>query len=193
MSLNDTAIDSDHSQCFTASPHIAGLTAYYLSLYGSGAFAPTQADYEAAGIAMPGSAGDKSEGSSLFSKGQQLVFSGIFGPTKKEGSDKPLDPKVLKAAMLRLSTKNVLTGIPSDGTPNYLAFNNFTTSAKSTEAHHLPEVDVVEEDLENTLAHYQPIFDKGEAMVENTLERIEELIEEVIQEDLAYLAKAADF
>lgn len=196
--------EAEADSCSQASPHIAGLTAYYLSLYGSGDFAPSQADYEAAGVAMPGSA---EEESSLFSKGRQLVFNGIFGGAKKEGSSKPLDPKVLKAAMLRLSTRDVLTGIPSDGTPNKLAFNNFTTSGKSLDLAKidftkLPEVDAeiveedVEEDLENTLVHYQPIFDKGEAMVEDakvTLERIEELIEEVIQEDLAYLAKAAEF
>jgi hypothetical protein len=145
---------------------------------------------------MPGSAEEEAENSSLFNKGRQLVFSGIFGAKKEGGSSKPLDPKVLKAAMLRLSTKNILTGIPSDGTPNYLAFNNFTGAAKPSAAHVLPEVDAVEEDLEETLVHYQPIFDKGEAMVEDakmSLEKIEELIEEVIAEDLAYLAKAADF
>lgn len=173
------------SGCLLASPHIAGLTAYYLSLYGSGEFAPTQADYEAAGLAYPGTVEEISARSleGLFSRGRQLIFGS--GGKKAEyagAAAKPLDPLVLKKAMIRLSTKDALAGLPNDGTPNYLAFNNFTTSSKSSSAPAAARIEeITEQDLEEEMVHFQPVFDKGEAMVQDTWEILEEIVEEMVE------------
>lgn len=171
-----------------ASPHIAGLTAYYLSLYGTGEFAPTQADYEAAGLAYPGSFEEVSARSleGLFSRGRQLIFGS--GGRKAEyagAAAKPLDPLVLKKAMIRLSTKDALAGLPNDGTPNYLAFNNFTSSssksASAPAAARIEEITPEEQDLDEEMVHFQPVFDKGEAMVQDTWEMLEEIVEEMVE------------
>ena len=174
-----------------ASPHIAGLTAYYLSLYGTGEFAPTHADYEAAGLAYPGSVEEVSARSleGLFSRGRQLIFGS--GGKKAEyagAAAKPLDPLVLKKAMIRLSTKDALAGLPNDGTPNYLAFNNFTSSSsssssKSASAPAAARIEEItpEQDLEEEMVHFQPVFDKGEAMVQDTWEMLEEIVEEMVE------------
>jgi len=150
-----------------ASPHIAGLTAYYLSLYPSGEFAPTVEDYEAAGVPYPAANEEQSTGRSLFQIGSQFVFG---KKPQVTGGHKPLDPKVLKNAMLRLSTKNALDDISSD-TPNLLAFNNFTAS--STKA-------IVDDEPEE-IFHAQPIYEKGQDMVNNAVEELEEMIEEILE------------
>lgn len=164
-----------------ATPHIAGLTAYYLSLYPSGEFAPSQEDYDAAGVPMPGSAEEReleARERSLFNRGKQLVFGGLFGnggenkPVLVAGS-KPLDPKVLKKAMLRLASKNMLTQIPDDGTPNLLAFNNYTS----------PSTKMVEEEM----VSIQPILESVEDSVTEAYHNLEEMVEEILAEDLAWL------
>ena len=95
-----------------ASPHIAGLAAYYLSLYSTGTFVPSVEDYKMAGVLVPDTEEDhltKESQKSVFSKGRQLVFGGLFGAKVQPTLLKVLDPRVLKQAMLRLSTKNILT------------------------------------------------------------------------------------
>jgi cerevisin len=171
-----------------ASPHIAGLTAYYLSLYPSGEFAPTVEDYEVAGVPYPAAEAEESTGRSLFQIGSQFVFG---KKPQVTGGFKPLDPKVLKTAMLRLSTKNVLDvsrSLPmpdrveqytdesvltqdiSSDTPNLLAFNNFTTSATKA----------VEDEPEE-IFYAQPIYEKGQDMVNNAVEELEDMIEEMLE------------
>lgn len=163
-----------------ATPHIAGLAAYYLSLYPSGEFAPSVEDYNAAGVPVPGSAEEKEQEErerSLIDRGRQLVFGGLFG--KKFVSDKPtiagqkpLHPKVLKNAMLRLATKGALSQLPADGTPNLLAFNNYTKSSTKMED--------IEED---TMVYIQPVQEK----VQEAVHELEEMIEGILAEDLAWL------
>lgn len=162
-----------------AAPHIAGLTAYFLSLYGE-EFQPSKADYIAAGVPVPGSAEERrlaEKKLSWWSKGHQLVFGSHGKPDDDAPAITPLDPKVLKKAMIRLSTKDILTEIPDDGTPNYLAFNNYTV-------HRLTN----DEDLDEKIVSIQPVFEKGEAMLMEALENLEEAIEEIIAEDSALLA-----
>ena len=93
-----------------AAPHIAGLTAYYLSLYPLGGFSPSEEDYKMAGVPLPAeSAQSEDSDRSLFSKGRQVIFGGLFGQQKQPSALKVLDPRVLKQTMLRLSTKNILS------------------------------------------------------------------------------------
>ena len=164
-----------------ATPHIAGLTAYFLSLYGS-EFQPSEADFAAAGVPFPGSAEEamaeaaKESGfNGLWDAGRQLVFGGS-GQKKSKSGYKPLSPLVLKKTMLRLSTRDALSQVPSD-TPNYLAFNNFTAPPTNF-------VTEIEENFEEELAHFIPVFDKGEAMIEDALESLEHTIEEVFREEV---------
>lgn len=160
-----------------ATPHIAGLAAYYLSLYPSGEFAPSVEDYNAAGVPVPGSVEEQEQEErerSLIDRGRQLVFGGLFG--KKIVSDKPtiagkkpLDPKVLKKAMLRLATKGALSQLPADGTPNLLAFNNYTKSSTKSE--------------QEEMVYIQPVQEK----VEEAIHELEEMVEGILAEDLAWL------
>lgn len=169
-----------------ASPHIAGLAAYYLSLYPSGGFAPSAEDYMAAGVPMPGSEEerelDEGKSRSIFNFGKQLVFGKPFGAKKTSSGQKPLDPKVLKAAMLRLSTRNVLTDIPA-ATPNYLAFNNYTSSSSKQEP------SATGEELEEQLFHAQPIYEKGQDMASNVMDELEDMIEGILAEDLKWITE----
>ncbi|KAK9899261.1 hypothetical protein P389DRAFT_141798 [Cystobasidium minutum MCA 4210] len=157
-----------------ATPHIAGLTAYYLSLYPSGQFSPSAEDYAAAGVPVPGSAEEREleeRERSLIDKGRQLVFGDLFGKAARKptiAGQKPLDPKVLKKAMLRLATKGALSQLPDDGTPNLLAFNNYTKSSTK---------------MEEEMVFIQPIEEK----VEEAIHNLEEMVEEILAEDLAWL------
>ncbi|CAD6568831.1 MAG: serine protease [Cyphobasidiales sp. Tagirdzhanova-0007] len=163
-----------------AAPHIAGLTAYYLSLYPLGGFSPSEEDYKMAGVPLPAeSAQSEDSDRSLFSKGRQVIFGGLFGQQKQPSALKVLDPRVLKQTMLRLSTKNILSQIPADGTPNYLAFNNYTSPSSKAE-----DEAVVEE-----MFHALPIFEESEAVVEDAFEQLEEMIERVIADDLKWLTE----
>jgi cerevisin len=107
-----------------ASPHIAGLAAYYLSLYPH-AFTPTAEDYAAAGVPMPKAEADvfdiveqMIDTPSFLDNGKQLIFerirvwtgfgkSKVLAPTPKNPTH--IDPKVLKKAMIRLATEGILT------------------------------------------------------------------------------------
>jgi cerevisin len=159
-----------------ATPHIAGLTAYYLSLYPSGEFIPSVEDYATAGVPFPGSEEEReaeAREQSIISKGRQLVFGGLFGskkPVNTVSGSKPLDPKVLKNAMLRLATKGALSQLPNDGTPNLLAFNNFTSPAHKKQE-------------QEEMVYIQPVQDK----VEEAIHELEEMVEGILAEDLAWL------
>lgn len=128
-----------------ASPHTAGLLAYLLSLYPSKSFDPntgtidlnaatqqffvassSTADYHVAGL------------SSIWKIVTSIVPKWLSHDVAQErsvdtyegGEDvapipETLSPKKLKAALLALSTGDVLTDLPK-GTPNLLIFNNAT-------------------------------------------------------------------
>ena len=115
-----------------ASPHVAGLAAYLLSLYPT-SFAPYElmddddmlvdevvAAYQAA----------RAKTSSFLERGAQMIFGSSPSlrpePVFAEGA-KPLPPKVLKKALEKLATKGVLSDLPA-GTPDLLIFNNYTSS-----------------------------------------------------------------
>jgi cerevisin len=107
-----------------ASPHIAGLAAYYLSLYPH-SFTPKAEDYEAAGVPVPKAEADvldiveqMIDLPAFLDNGKQLVFerirvwSGIgkskaVAPTPKKPAT--LNPKVLKKAMVRIASEGILT------------------------------------------------------------------------------------
>lgn len=129
-----------------ASPHVAGALAYYLSLYPDN-FQPTEADYLSAGLPVPTTASSTSFTSAVASdnmieiiykvhRGGQVVvgklveyisspFSSSSSRRTLGDSPAPIDPKVLKAAVIRIGTQGVLKGLP-DKTVNVLLFNNFT-------------------------------------------------------------------
>lgn len=67
-----------------------------------------------------------------------MVIGRLTGGSRKStvmGSDKPLSPKALKNAMIKLSSKGILTDISAD-TPNLLVYNNFTSSSILETLHH---------------------------------------------------------
>ncbi|KAL8277406.1 hypothetical protein RQP46_010246 [Phenoliferia psychrophenolica] len=112
-----------------ASPHVAGLAAYFLSLYPTGFSAATD-DFSDSVYAQI--LGESLPQTSFLTKGAQFVFGafkgarGMLAPIPpKEG----LTPAALKKALLKVSSKGKLTGDLPTGTPNLLIFNNFTTSA----------------------------------------------------------------
>jgi len=123
-----------------ASPHVAGLAAYFLSLYPT-TFVPTAADYITAGETDPAYLQSEIEVSSydFITRPGQMIFGKLrewtgFAPSKQKPLPPPAPkhpktilPKVLKQAMIRVATSGILTDLPAS-TPNKLIFNNFTTS-----------------------------------------------------------------
>ncbi|KAG8799148.1 serine protease [Serendipita sp. 411] len=126
-----------------ASPHTAGLLAYYLSLYPSKSFDPktstinfdvvaefstvATSEYPIAGISsvvsvlkklMPG----------WFAKDITAESMLAYEPAYDVAAvPETLSPKQLKAAVLNIATSDALSDLPK-GTPNLLIFNNATTS-----------------------------------------------------------------
>ena len=130
-----------------ASPHIAGLLAYFISIYPSVNFDPT---FDNAGrlisiksLRLP--CESESSPSSLYAMAHQALPSfissylptpefidsvlkhtgGGLGPIPKEPN--VLTPAQLKQALLALGSRDMLSGLPED-TVNLLAFNNATVS-----------------------------------------------------------------
>ncbi|KAN0062733.1 proteinase B [Thecaphora frezii] len=117
-----------------ASPHIVGLLAYLLSIYGTVDFGTIQSADAQLSVSDFGDslASRLSNVLPLPALALDLVSSitGLFGG---ESAAKPsiggvLSPKDLKKALITLSTSGALTGLDSD-TVNKLAFNNATRSA----------------------------------------------------------------
>ncbi|PLW49117.1 hypothetical protein PCASD_02995 [Puccinia coronata f. sp. avenae] len=123
-----------------ASPHIAGLAAYFLSIY------PEKLDLASLGIddeeeeqdefvASNGEAYDlgqyfswnsaQSQGQLAFGKFKEAV--GYGAPIKSKDESQKLSTRMLKKAMIRMSTSGVLSKLPGQ-TCNYLAYNNATLS-----------------------------------------------------------------
>ncbi|KEI36182.1 uncharacterized protein L969DRAFT_104740 [Mixia osmundae IAM 14324] len=114
-----------------ASPHIAGLAAYFLSLYPT-TFSPTAEDFAAAGVPMPAEAKafhEAAETIELFSFGtwqrsSQVIMDRLRSYAGRKATAtvaKPLDPKVLKKSMERLATKGALAALPAN-TINFTFF-----------------------------------------------------------------------
>jgi cerevisin len=124
-----------------ASPHVAGLAAYFLSLYPT-SFQPTEFELV-------------DEDLTFLQRSAQFVFgtsADEFANKARQGLalapiPKLLTPKALKSAMIKVGSKGLLTvsatsisdrdisltsstlqDMPA-GTPNILIFNNFTSSA----------------------------------------------------------------
>ncbi|KAG8817737.1 serine protease [Serendipita sp. 399] len=122
-----------------ASPHTAGLLAYYLSLYPSKSFDPktstlnfdavaefstvANSEYPIAGISSVVSVLKKLM-PTWFARETVLAFEPGYDVAAVPGT---LSPKQLKAAVKTLSTPDVLSDLPS-GTPNLLIFNNATSA-----------------------------------------------------------------
>ncbi len=107
-----------------ASPHVAGLAAYFLSLYDT-SFNPETNDFNEDVYARL--AGDSSYlrlGAQMFG-GKVSQWAGrLTAPTPKE--PKPLSPAALKKAIEKIATKGALTDALPAGTPNLLIYNNYT-------------------------------------------------------------------
>lgn len=100
-----------------ASPHAAGLAAYFLSLYPDGGFNAEEEPSLVPTVSFVASA------QAFFGFGYNNENAQIAG----KGDAKPLSPRALKKAMLKLATKGVITDAGS-GSPNLLIHNNYTAS-----------------------------------------------------------------
>ena len=126
-----------------ASPYIAGLFAYFLSIHGSATFSITEN-----AIAAQASASIYAKAYSLLPSLAQAVLPVpaelttpfTFFPTEDGESETyaPVPPKrdtltpaQLKKALIKLASPGMLSGNLPAGTPNLLAFNNATLSEKS--------------------------------------------------------------
>ncbi|KIJ65944.1 hypothetical protein HYDPIDRAFT_110055 [Hydnomerulius pinastri MD-312] len=112
-----------------ASPHVAGLTAYLLSIYGSETFSPTVSPsfipaalnvehayasfYTIAHAALPHCISD------------YLPSPQLFAPVPTPKRPITLTPAQFKSELVKLSTHGIITD-PGSGSPNYLVFNNAT-------------------------------------------------------------------
>lgn len=136
-----------------ATPHLAGLMAYFVEIYGSESFPHMKAD-ELAELSQLGGA-DQSEidallnvdaqaeavGSSLYDSVYAALPSfaqyilpaprvlDLFAPTPKKPESDSLTPAQIKGLVLKLASKGVLADV-KEGTPNLLAFNNATVVVK---------------------------------------------------------------
>jgi len=117
-----------------ASSHTAGLLAYLLSIYPSSTFDPTTSTLVSTGLNTqpPFTRSFVSLYESVYSVMPHWASSFLPPPRIIEAVTGPIDveplgPADLKAALIGLASKDLLTEIPTD-TANLLIFNNFTTS-----------------------------------------------------------------
>jgi cerevisin len=133
-----------------ATPHLAGLMAYFLEIYGSESF-PHLDPSQLVELSQLGGA-DQSEVDALLSVEPAAESTGmyanvyaalpafaqavlpaprvldLFAPVPPKKGDY-LTPAQVKGLVLKLASKGVLTDV-KEGTPNLLAFNNATVVVK---------------------------------------------------------------
>jgi cerevisin len=134
-----------------ATPHLAGLMAYFVEIYGSESF-PHMQPSELAQLSLLGGA-DQSEIDALLNADAQVADASLyetvyaalpsfaryvvpaprvldlFAPTPKKPDTEALTPAQIKGLVLKLASKGVLADV-KEGTPNLLAFNNATVVVK---------------------------------------------------------------
>ncbi|GAA6058583.1 hypothetical protein JCM10212_007022 [Sporobolomyces blumeae] len=143
-----------------ASPHIAGLAAYMLST--EWAKSAAVADAQELLESTPGY--------------KQLFFGSAVAPVPKEPT---VSPKTLKKAMIKVGTKGILTDVGA-GSPNILAFNNYTTSAvadresSSSSVHRIVEDALAESYLEDLKAELAELRSEIRHEVEEMVELVHE-------------------
>ena len=125
---NDTASNTI-SGTSMASPHTAGLLAYFLSLYPSKSFNPNISAFVSPPVVV---SVPQSTLGIVFSFTRAVLpswISSVFPPTVPEAAapapPPTLTPAKLKEALLSLATPNALAALPPK-TPNLLIFNNAT-------------------------------------------------------------------
>jgi cerevisin len=119
-----------------ASPHTAGLLAYLLSIYPSATFDPSIPS-----LVSPLELNTQRPFTGSFTRLYDSVYnvmpgwvSGFIPPPRlieaitAPTEPKPINPAVLKSALVGLASKGMLTQIPND-TVNLLVFNNYTSSS----------------------------------------------------------------
>lgn len=112
-----------------ATPHIAGLTAYLLSLYGSPSFNPSLIDPTLDASAFSAQTPLLQKAMSLLPSYvaafiPQIIRSAVVAPTPKVPT---LTPAKLKKAILALATVDALSGELPAGTPNLSVFGFFSS------------------------------------------------------------------
>ncbi|GAA5977346.1 hypothetical protein JCM11641_000070 [Rhodosporidiobolus odoratus] len=150
-----------------ASPHIAGLAAYMLGTD----WAKSSALEEALSLQQQ-QGGSFAQSFSQFAFGKQLTG---------KPEDHILSPKALKKAMLKVSTKGALHDLNA-GSPNLLAFNNYTASAAPKHPSAFDSIDsaLVEaylEDLKEDLAELK-------IELRDEIDEVQELVRELVSEAL---------
>ncbi|KIJ51359.1 hypothetical protein M422DRAFT_244537 [Sphaerobolus stellatus SS14] len=118
-----------------ASPHVAGLIAYFLSLYPSKSFnipaieSQQSALLVAASETIPGFGAVQRVYSAARSRLPAFIAERLPSLEEPVAPIPPvITPKVLKEALLALASEGKLTKLPDDGTPNLLVFNNATSA-----------------------------------------------------------------
>jgi cerevisin len=106
-----------------ATPHIAGLVAYYLGLHSNAL------DLTAVASATEASIFDKAV-SLLPAYLQALIPSSLESAFVAPTPKKPMTPAELKKALIKLATVDALKGDLPAGSPNVLAFNGYKSSKK---------------------------------------------------------------
>ncbi|KAF9509766.1 hypothetical protein BS47DRAFT_1373451 [Hydnum rufescens UP504] len=106
-----------------ASPHVAGLLAYLLSIYPGPTFhPPTEIDLASTKPTLS---------SYIYSNPTFSLIASIVkyvAPTTVVPSNPAIHPRLLKKAVIKLSTVGIITDVGADS-PNLLVFNNFTSEA----------------------------------------------------------------